>query len=114
MSAKNPHGFYVGQSLYASPSNRSLGGEKIIQKIGNKWVTLNDGERFDILTMHVDGGNYMPRYSIWKSKEVYENDLKLSEAWKQFHRKMQYAYSVPKNMTIDKVNQILAILEVQP
>lgn len=114
MKKNNPHGFFVGQVLYKPTSRRGLEGELAIVKIGRQWATLSNGYRFDIYTMGVDGGGYASPFTIWKSKDDYEKNVALNSAWSCLQKKFQYAYSAPKHMTIEKINQIILILEEQP
>lgn len=113
MNKNNPNGFEKGQFVYTSPSRRDQGGNKEIKSVGRKWAVLSDGNRFDLITMNVDGGGYTPPYSVFKTEEEYKLKNEIATQWSSLQKKFSHAYSPPKNMTLEKILKLKEILEVQ-
>jgi len=57
-----------------------------IEKIGRKWAQLSGcrKERVDIETLRVDGGKYNSPGQCYLTKEDYDNQIKLEDAWRRF------------------------------
>jgi hypothetical protein len=103
----------VGQKLYFVGAHRYNAGGKdvVVKKVGRKWATLQDGERIDLQTLHMDGGGYTSPGTCWLSRELYEAEMARVDAWDvlrmYMHRTM---WRLPDNMTLEQIRQVADII----
>lgn len=101
-----------GQSLWLVGSdNAKTQRAVIVTKVGRKWATLNTGQRIDIQSMTVDGGQCNSPGQCYESQQVYEQTRALSIAWGQLTRDVK-GMNRPEHMTIEKIAQIRTLLGI--
>ena len=105
------HTFEIGQKVLFIRTTRAGTefNEKTITKIGKRWVSVQPhDDKFDKNTLEVYAGNYTSEYSVYLSKEHYEETMKLREEWRDFHSKI--TWTVPDCMTLEKLNKMKELL----
>ena len=103
----------VGQTVVLAMNNfRRYGhGQAFtIQSVGRKWVTLNNGGRFDKDTGHVAGGNMGVIGKAYPSRAAWEEELDRQAAWKRL-REIAGGYSPPKGLHRSRIWAAIEILE---
>jgi hypothetical protein len=94
----------IGQTLYEPPQRRNGWREHKVISIGRKWISLDGGKRCTIDGLMLDRGVYSPE-RLYTSTEDYEAERKLSAAWFDLRRAIQYA-RLPDGLTVDAINAI--------
>ena len=105
------HNFEIGQKvLFVRTTSAGVEfNEKEITKIGKRWVSVQPyDDKFDKDTLEVYAGNYTSDYSVYFSKEHYDEVMKLRGQWRDFHSKI--TWSVPEGMTLEKLNKLKELL----
>jgi hypothetical protein len=105
------HNFEIGQKVLFVRVTRAETqfDEKTITKIGKRWVSVQPyDDKFDRDTLVVDAGGYNSEYSVFLTKEHYEETVKLQEEWRGFHSKITWV--VPEGMTLEKLNKMKELL----
>ena len=99
--------FTVGQTLWFVPSDLRWNQpyEVKIEIVGRKWMTLSNSRRIDIDTMRCEGFGM-----CYLSKEAYEEDIALGEAWQKFKRRVDLTWNAPKGATIEAIRQAEKLL----
>jgi hypothetical protein len=105
------HNFEIGQKVLFVRKT-SVGtefNEKEITKIGERWVHVQPyDDKFDKDTLEVYAGNYTSEYSVYLSKEHYDETIKLREAWRDFYSKITWI--APEGMTLEQINKMNELL----
>ena len=73
-------------------------------KIGRKWAALDNYERIDVNTLIADGGKYSSPGRCYITREAFEAEQALEEAWHDFQRRVSYV--VPPGMTVERIAQL--------
>jgi len=105
------HTFEIGQKvLFVRKTRVGVNFvEKEITKIGKRWVSVQPhDDKFDKNTLEVYAGNYTSEYSVYLSKEHYEETMKLQDEWRDFHSKI--TWNAPDGMTLEKLNKMQELL----
>lgn len=100
----NKKDFYIGQKIWYVNEGRN-GLYRTVTKVGRDWVYLNNGNRFNIETMKIDGGNYFSPGKCYLSEEDEIKERELNKAWQDFKTKIRNIYHVPKSVTIEDIKQ---------
>ncbi len=101
-----------GQSLWLVASDNAKTQRAVtVTKVGRKWATLSNGQRIDIETLAVDGGQYVSPGQCYESQHVYEQAMALHIAWQKFTRDVRDMQR-PAHMTIEKIAEIRALLSI--
>lgn len=96
--------------VYSNPVKKKV--TETIKKIGRKWVEFGEfKERFDKDTWFIDGGNYSSPGTVYPSEQYYLEELELIDEWKKLVSLFSY-YSVPNGMTVEKIKEIMKLLEL--
>lgn len=104
--------FNVGQTLYYVPergNNRLI----TIEKVGRVWMTSSNLGRMRInkKTLCIDGGEYASPGKCWISESDYHQHNELSSAWQDLRYRMEnYRYTLPDEITVDKIRQAVSLL----
>lgn len=102
---------YVGQTLWLqSHVSYQKSCETKIIKIGRQYAYLDNGDRIFIDTLERDGGKYSSNYTLWESKQEYDKCKEKDKLWDAIQRKIRDQYRVPKELSIEKIEQIYEIL----
>lgn len=97
----------VGQRLYYVPSQGRITPSFVtVAKVGRKWATLDSGRRINLETLRADGGGYSSPGSCWESKQAYEAEVALRDAWSGFKRRMDREYTKPAHLTLADIEEI--------
>ena len=89
--------------------------EVTIAKIGRKWVTLSDGNRFDRTSESwriVDGGGYSSPGRLWDSKEQYEEDAQVRQIIDAIERKFRFGRD-SENVSLENARQAARLLGLE-
>ena len=101
----------VGQKLWCVPSQRRGSPHEVtVEKVGRKWANIGYRDRIDIETLRIDGGEYSSPGTCYVSKQAYEDEIKLGQAWEAFRRSIDY--STPKGITIERIQEAQKILGI--
>ena len=104
--------FTVGQELFASFGRNRHKNEctMTISKVGRKWLELDDGRyRANIETLDIDGGQDSSPGKCYVSKQDYDDEVALTEAWASLTRHFPL-YSKPKHVTVEDIEQAKKLL----
>ena len=106
----------VGDTVWLVWNNRRRGDpqEHVVSKVSRKWVYICDGYyRFDVDTWRVDGGKYMSPATIYESKEAWEKEVSLENAWRRFAENVRNQYgTVPSGATEEAIEQAAKLLGI--
>ena len=106
----------VGDTVWLVWNNRRRGDpqEHVVSKVSRKWVYICDGYyRFDVDTWRVDGGKYMSPATIYESKETWEKEESLENAWRRFAENVRNQYgTVPSGATEEAIEQAAKLLGI--
>ena len=107
----NPHGIKVGDVLWVVFDGQP-GRTGTVEKIGSRWGMFGDrkGTRFDLKTLHIDGGDHGSPGRAWLSEEAWEAEKERCIGWELFRRAVGRYHSPPDDLTTDEIRQMLAIL----
>lgn len=101
----NPHNLTIGQKLWYVPGERRGEPREVtIVTVGRKWFSVAEisWARFDNERLKLDseygGGVY-----CYLSREVYEAQVGLSVAWREFQRAVERARSTDPQITIENI-----------
>lgn len=103
----------VGQKLWFVPRQRYLGEPKFVtvEKCGRKWLTLDNGYRADVATLNVDGGRgYYSPAACYYSREEWEAEKALKEAWVGFRGAVDRSLTMPSGTTLERIEQARKML----
>ncbi len=108
----------VGQRLYVVPTQRHQGDPKwiVVEKIGRRWATCHTPDRYrfpyrvDKNTLRVDNGGYGSPPQCYVSEEAYQVERDRSALWKELRGRVDRAYEVPAQVTMDQMRTVLGWL----
>jgi hypothetical protein len=109
--------FEVGMSFFCALNERrhTKGGTVSIDKIGRKWVTLSDGNRFDRTSENwriVDGGGYSSPGRLWDSEQQYRDSQKVREILDAIAQRFHFG-SEHCNIALENATQAARLLGVE-
>ena len=85
-----------------------------ITKVGRKWITLEDADRyptrFDAKTHRIDGGQYSSPGRVYASKEEYRETTEKQDLWRNFCSRLPL--TAPEHISIFNIENI--ILDIWP
>lgn len=101
-----------GQKLWLVPSQRYMGGpyEVTITKVGRKWLTLNNGYRAAVDGLALDGGEYASPGVCYLTREAYEIEKALNDAWSKLRRDIDMARRAPNELTVQCIHDARKLL----
>lgn len=104
--------YEVGQALYFVGTRRYNKEPRFvyIQKVGRKWLQLDNGNRVDIETLTADGAGFVSPGQAYLNQEVYKARVKLQNAWDAVRRRVDDARYVPPDMTVERISEALTLL----
>lgn len=102
----------VGQKLWFVPrdSRRGEPYEVTVEKIGRKWAQIGRRGQVDVVTMSVDGGNYLSPGQCYENRAAYEAERALQAAWCDFRKKVDRSWAPPDGATMDAIRAASAAL----
>ena len=109
----------VGDRLWYVPTMRD-GNPKFVRvsKVGTKWAHIVDDAdpRWDQGRIHakdlwLDCGGYSSRAQCYVSKEAYEDQMAVFEAWRNLVSSLQYK-SAPNGVTVEDINYARTVLKL--
>lgn len=103
----------VGQVLwFVHSDHRRRGGPRAakVVKIGRLWATLDIHYRVDIRSLWADGGRYSSPGRCYVNLEAYEQEQRLTEAWRQFHQDVSRQCRVPAHVTLEDIQAATALI----
>jgi hypothetical protein len=108
----NPHGLVIGQSLFYVPTAAYRQPCEIpIIKIGNKWATLKNHERVNLVTLLVDGGEYSSPATCYLDAAAWEASKALSARWEDFAQAVTFN-RMPSGVTVSDIDAAAKILKL--
>lgn len=102
----------VGQKLWYVPNDKRWGKEQEIEvtKVGRKWANVGYLGRIDIETLSVDGRGYSSPGQCYLSREEWERNEVLSDAWWEFKELIKKTNKRPEGITIESIEQAKRLL----
>lgn len=88
--------------------------EAAVLKVGRKWVELDPSYlgRFDVDTLLLKGeSKYGSPGRVYRSPEDFHTELLTNRLWYDLARRIPIG-SVPKGVTLDKIRQVAALLDI--
>ena len=99
----------VGDTVWLVWNDRRRGDpqEHVVSKVGRKWIYIYEGlYRFDAETWMLDNGGYLSAATIYESKEAWEKEVSLENAWRRFAENVRNQYgTVPSGATEEAIEQ---------
>jgi hypothetical protein len=89
--------------------------EVTISKIGRKWVTLSDGNRFDRTSenwRNVDGAGYSSPGRLWDSTEQYEEYSLVRQIIDAIQRRFRFGRD-SENVSLENARQAARLLGLE-
>lgn len=107
--------FKIGQKLFRDENLNFQRGEACqswvtIEKVGRKWLTVDYGERVNIETLEVDGGQYSSPGQCYLTKKEYDEKVVKDKIWEGVRRKCPYNTS---DISLENMIIIAKILNVK-
>lgn len=101
-----------GQKLWLVPSQRYMGEphEVTITKVGRKWLTLDNRHRAAVDGLALDGGEYMSPGVCYLTREEWEFEKALNDAWSKLRRDVDLARRVPSGITVRCIHDARKLL----
>lgn len=116
MTASNPHGLTVGQTLWFAHHAESrwhLNYEDAIAKIGSKYATFVGGTyRVSLATLSVDSGDQESVGRCYFTRADWENYVAMKQTWRYMVKTFD-AWHPPPGMTMDKIEAIRKLVGVE-
>jgi hypothetical protein len=104
--------FTIGQILWREVSpRRGISAFVTVTKVGRRWITVSNDERFDAHTMLEDAGGYKAYASYWNSKEECDESAYRGRVWNELN-KSRYG-SPPKDSSTEDLILAAKILGVK-
>jgi hypothetical protein len=109
-AAKSTPAYKPGQTVWLVLSdNRHTCRPARITRVGRKWATLDDGNRFDVTNGLLDGRNYSSPGRVWLSSEAHAQHVELVKSWRQLNSATD-AYAPPAGLTLERIAQARELL----
>ena len=84
----------------------------IITAVGRKWIYFGKlNQRFDKETWKIDGGKYVSPGIVYPSEQYYLEERDLNNAWDELITLVR-CIRIPKNMTVEKIKEIIKLMEL--
>lgn len=101
---------YVGQTLYFVYRDRRMGSPRgvTVTRVGRKWAEIGGRLRIDVSTWEADGGDFMPPGQCYASKDEYDAEVRLANAWLLLRNNMPTRPT--GGVTIDDIAKAAALL----
>lgn len=105
----------IGQELYFVPAQQHGGLPRYVKvtRVGNKYITLENGWRVDMETMRVDGRGYSSPGKCWENEPTYFKWLELENAWRKLQNWMSREYHAPDGVTIESIATASILLKAE-
>lgn len=113
--SQNPHGLTVGQELFLVLNGSHLSGGKpvTVTAVGRKRAEIDDGRhRINIRTLYVDGNGYSSPGRCYLSEQEWKDNVLRQDAWASLRRNIEHMYTLPTDLTIEKMDQIADLLGI--
>lgn len=104
----------VGQQVFVVYNGNYLSQKprwETIEKIGRKWATISSGNRFDIKSGSLDGGNFVSPGRVWTTEMAWLENKELDADWRKLREKLSRAYTLPPHITRADIARIMDILD---
>ena len=112
MSTPSKPPLSVGQTLFLVSSDRVPRKADVqVEKVGRKWAELSNGKRIDVLTWLADGGQYRSPGCCWESRERYEQEAGLKQAWAKLRLDVQNSFT-PKDVSVEDIEAARRLLKL--
>jgi hypothetical protein len=109
--------FELGMSFFFVPNERRHTSDRhvTVSKIGRRWVTLSDGNRFDRTSDNwriVDGGGYSSPGRLWDSEQQFKDSQKVREILNAIEQRFRFGREYC-NVTLEDAVQAARLLGVE-
>jgi hypothetical protein len=101
-----------GQDVWLVLTHRGEGRTAKVEKVGRKWATLDHGGyRVDMATGRLEAGNYSSPGCVFASREAYEANVAVRNAWNMLCDRLHNAYgSAPSGVTLPDIAKARELL----
>jgi len=80
--------------------------EVSVVSVGRRWALLDCGERCEIRTGEIDGGEYGSPATCWPSREVYEAEEQRRRAWNRLRELVNNHLKPPEGLSAPEIRQL--------
>lgn len=106
----------VGATVYVVPDDLRWRNPATltVSKVGRKYATLGEGYnplRADLETGRI-GDNSFSYGKAWPSKEAYEDNKRLQDAWNNLRKSIDNKRQAPDGVTKEDIDSAIAILKL--
>lgn len=105
----------IGIPFFFVPNERRHAGRRVtVSKIGRRWITLSDGNRFDCTSDDwriVDGGGYSSPGRLWDSERHFENSQRVREILNAIEHRFRLGRE-DCNVTLENATEAARLLGV--
>lgn len=101
----------VGMEVFVVYRNTKRIENQFISGVGRKWITLDSFNRFDKETWEIDGVKYVSPGIVYPSEQYYLEERDLNNAWDELITLVR-CIRIPKNMTVEKIKEIIKLMEL--
>ena len=105
----NPHNIKPGDTLYVVRNRREARNIRV-GKVGRKWITLDIGDRVDLETLAIDGGDYTSPGQCYLSLEHYKHEQRRAVAWRDLCNCVNRFDRPPSRLTTEAIERVLGEL----
>jgi hypothetical protein len=104
----------VDQKLWFVPrhTRHASACEVSVTAVGRKWAQIGKRGRVDMETLYVDGGQYASPGRCHLSREVYEKEQSLRDAWSRFISKLSGMRIISEGVTIEDIEAAKKLLRI--
>ena len=107
--------YTIGQTVCVVFERRGGASDVKVTGVGRRWVSTDDGNRFDRVTGHVDGGRYSSPGTVYTSRNAYADALELSNAWRTLLSDLRNTYgAAPGGVTVAGIAEARRLLGMKP
>lgn len=107
--------YIEGQKLWMVPHQRYIGEprEVTITKVGRKWLTLDSGHRAAVDGLALDGGGgYSSPGVCYLTREAWEADKALNDAWDKLRKDVELVRRVPNAIAVQDIYDARKLLRL--
>jgi hypothetical protein len=105
----------VGQELVYVRDQNSMPGKVEpqtvrVEKVGHKWIHINNGKRLDRESLRADGGDYSSPGRCYLRLQDYQNERAHSIAWGALKKALSATCGAPAGVSTDNILQAMRLL----
>lgn len=94
-----------GDTVFYTEDHGRYSAESVVVSVGNKWITLKSGTKFDSELLRTETGGY----SLYPSKEAYQSEQERQKLYRKIFKRLD-SFSCRKTVSMEQLLRIEEIL----